>query len=125
EYSGRYIDNVASEVQGVDLDAEADARSVLFMEALRDGAFQFMLSISADLRPNKWYDPVKASLVGLLLQEAPSLPTDTTKPSDYFSALLMEQMQSFVEAFITNMPDTLRKLKTEEDDQRRQLHSRF
>ena len=126
EYSGRYIDNPeGSPLQGVDLTAEAEARSALFMEALKDGAFHFLLSVSQDIRPNKWYDPAKASLVSFLLHEAPVLPSDSAQPSDFFQSLLMEQLQSFIDAFITNMPDTLRKLKVEEDEQRKLLHSRF
>ncbi|OCL14310.1 hypothetical protein AOQ84DRAFT_42231 [Glonium stellatum] len=126
EYSGRYIDNPeSSPLQGVDLTAEAEARSVLFMESLKDGAFHFLLSVSQDIRPNKWYDPAKAGLVSFLLHEASVLPPESIPPSDFFQSLLMEQLQSFVDAFITNMPDTLRKLKVEEDEQRKLRRSRF
>jgi nuclear pore complex protein Nup205 len=37
--------------------------------------------------------------------------------SDYEGAL-MEQLEAFIEAFITNLPDVLRKLRTDEDEQR-------
>ncbi|OCK80455.1 hypothetical protein K432DRAFT_434748 [Lepidopterella palustris CBS 459.81] len=126
EYSGRYIDTFQDPaLKDVDLDKEADERSKLFMEALNDGALHFMLSVSQDIRPNMWYDPVKAGLVSHLLHEAPALPPESIQPSDHFQLLVMEQLQSFIDAFITNMPDTLRKLKTEEDEQRKLLHSRF
>ncbi|KAK5143147.1 hypothetical protein LTR04_001981, partial [Oleoguttula sp. CCFEE 6159] len=126
EYSGRCVDNaIGSPVQGVDVDAEAEERSTLFMNALNDGAFHFTLSVSRDIKPSEWYDPAKLNLVAFLLHEAPSLPADSILPSGYFQDLLMEQNQIFVAAFIANMPDTLRKLKLEEDEQRRNLHSRF
>jgi nuclear pore complex protein Nup205 len=128
EYSGRYIESNANDAtqRGVDPQTEAEERSTQFMDALKDGAFHFMLSISQDIKPTKWYDPAKAGLVSHLLHETLVLPTDISpQPLAFFQTLLMEQMQSFVEAFITNMPDTLRKLKAEEDEQRKLLHSRF
>ncbi|KAF9629489.1 hypothetical protein BFW01_g10692 [Lasiodiplodia theobromae] len=123
EYSGRYVD--PAPLNGVDLDAEAEERSQLFLDSLKDGAFHFMLSVSQDVRPNRWYDPAKARLLSFVLQDAPSLPADSIPISDFFQAVFTEQMQLFVDSFITNMPDTLRKLKVEEDDKRRMIHSRF
>jgi nuclear pore complex protein Nup205 len=38
--------------------------------------------------------------------------------SDFFQTVMMEQLESFVDAFITNMPDILRKLRHDEDEQR-------
>ncbi|KAF2808961.1 uncharacterized protein BDZ99DRAFT_533212 [Mytilinidion resinicola] len=128
EYSGRYIESNADDPvqRAADPRAEAEERSAQFMDALKDGAFHFMLSISQDIKPSKWYDPAKAGLVSHLIHETHILPSDTSpQPLEFFKTLLMEQMQSFVEAFITNMPDTLRKLKSEEDEQRKLLHSRF
>jgi len=124
EYSGWYLDHpVGSPLQGVDLDAEAAARSKLFFEALQDGAFQFTLSVSADSKPNEWYDPARQGLTQFLLYEAPALPSEPIAVSDYFESIIMEQLESFADAFITNMPDTLRRLKVEEDDQRKRLRS--
>ncbi|EOD44331.1 putative nuclear pore complex subunit protein [Neofusicoccum parvum UCRNP2] len=123
EYSGRYVD--PAPLNGVDLDAEAEERSQLFLDSLKDGAFHFMLSVSQDVKPDKWYDPAKARLLSFVLQDAPSLPADSIPISDFFQSVFMEQTQLFVDAFITNMPDTLRKLKVEEDDKRRMIHSRF
>lgn len=123
EYSGRYVD--PAPLDGVDLDAEAEERSQLFLDALKDGALHFILSVSQDIRPNRWYDPAKARLLSFVLQDAPSLAVDSIPLSEFFQSVFTEQMQLFVDAFITNMPDTLRKLKVEEDDKRRILHSRF
>ncbi|KAK8154342.1 nucleoporin Nup186/Nup192/Nup205 [Phyllosticta citrichinensis] len=124
EYSGRYIDPGPLPPR-INLEAEAEQRSQLFLDALKDGAFHFMLATSQDVKPNRWYDPAKARLLSFLLQEAPSLPSDSIPITDYFRSLYAEQMQLYVDAFITNMPDPLRKLKVEEDDKRRQIHSRF
>ena len=124
EYSGWYVDPpMGSPLQDVDLDAEAAARSTLFFEALQDGAFQFSLSVGAESRPNEWYDPARKGLTQFLLFDAPTLPSEPITTSDYFGNLLMEQLESFVDAFISNMPDTLRRLKAEQDDQRKRLRS--
>jgi len=124
EYSGWYVDApVGSPLQDVDLDAEAAARSNLFFDALKDGAFQFTLSIAADSKPNEWYDPARQGLTQFLLFDAPALPSEPILVSDYFATSLMEQLESFVDTFISNMPDTLRRLKAEQDDQRKRLRS--
>ncbi|KAJ9665719.1 hypothetical protein H2201_004203 [Coniosporium apollinis] len=126
EYSGRYIDNpVGSPLQGVDLEAEAEGRSALFLDALKDGAFHFMLSATRDIMPHKWAEPTKAGLMRIILQESFVLPADTVGASDHFHLLVMQQLQAFVVGFITNMPDTLRKLKVDEDDLRRNAMLQF
>ena len=96
-----------------------------FSKALSDGAFHFMLSVASDTRKPDWYDPAKAGLISFLLQDAVSLTPETAKPAEHFQRLFMDQLQQFVDAFITNMPNTLRNLKTEEDKQRRELLARF
>ncbi|KAF2736011.1 hypothetical protein EJ04DRAFT_562782 [Polyplosphaeria fusca] len=126
EYSGRYLDPNHQDVdlQNIDFDAEAVERSGAFMKVLNDGAFHFMLSLSQDVRPIRWYDPLKSNMVSYLLQDTSILSTDSPPPEDFFKALIMQQFQNFADSFITNMPDTLRKLKVEEDDQRRRLLQR-
>ncbi|KAF2744995.1 hypothetical protein M011DRAFT_470011 [Sporormia fimetaria CBS 119925] len=123
EYSGRYVDPNPNDpdLAGVNFEEEANARSEAFLRALDDGAFQFMLSISQDVRPTRWYDPTKTSMISSLLQETLVLPSETPPPQDFFVQLMMQQLRMFVDSFITNMPDTLRRLKVEEDDQRRRL----
>jgi nuclear pore complex protein Nup205 len=127
EYSGRYIDPNTQDpaMRGIDFDGEALARSEVFIKALEDGAFHFMLSFSQDVRPSRWYDPQKTSMLSTLLQDTAVLSADTAQPEDFFKGLIMEQLQTFVDSFITNMPDTLRRLKVEEDDQRRRLQMPF
>lgn len=120
EYSGRYIDNpVGSPLQGVDLETEAEGRSALFFDALKDGAFHFMLSATRDVMPHKWAEPTKAGLMKIILPESFALPADAVGTSDHLQSLIMKELQEFVQAFITNMPDTLRKLRVDEDELRR------
>ncbi|KAI9703133.1 MAG: hypothetical protein M1836_007698 [Candelina mexicana] len=120
EYSGLYLDNpVGSPLQGVDLEMESDERSKLFVEALSDGAFQFMLSLGAHVKPDEWRDPARLGLTQFLLRDSPMMQLDSVACSDHFYQLLMEQLEAFSDAFIANMPDTLRKLKLEEDEQRK------
>ena len=124
EYSGWYFDQpITSPLQGVNLDEEAQARSETFIQALRDGALQCTLSVSSQIRPKEWYDPARTGLINFLLQDSPLLPAEVSMISPHFQDLIMEQFEGFAEAFITNMPDTLRRFKAEEDDQRRKLHS--
>lgn len=127
EYSGRYVDPNPQDpaMQNIDFTQEADTRSDIFLKALNDGAFHFMLSFSQDVRPTHWYDPQKTSMLSTLLQDTAVLSPDSAQPEDFFKTLIMEQVQTFVDCFITNMPDTLRKLKVEEDDQRRRLQLHF
>ncbi|KAF1837783.1 hypothetical protein BDW02DRAFT_627713 [Decorospora gaudefroyi] len=127
EYSGRYVDPDTQDpaMQNIHFEEEAAARADIFLKALDDGAFHFMLSCSQDVRPTRWYDPQKTSMLSTLLQDTPILSPDSAQPDDFFKTLAMEQLQSFVDAFITHMPNTLRRLKVEEDDQRRRLQLHF
>jgi nuclear pore complex protein Nup205 len=98
--------------------AESRERSRLFTEALKDGAFDFMLSLSADVRSVDWPDPARSGLRQWLQRKAPALPQDHVGFSDIFQRALEDELQSFIEAFINNMPDVLRKLRVDEDEQR-------
>ena len=127
EYSGRYMDPNTQDaaLQNINFEDEANTRSDIFLKTLNDGAFHFMLSVSQDVRPTRWYDPQKTSMLSTLLQDTAVLSRESTQPEEFLKVLLMEQLQTFVDSFITNMPDTLRKLKAEEDDQRRRLQLQF
>jgi nuclear pore complex protein Nup205 len=50
------------------------------------------------------------------------LLSDSIPFSGFFQEALMEQLELFIEGFITNLPDVLRKLRLDEDEQR-QLNS--
>lgn len=122
EYSGWFLEApVGSPMQGMDIEAEAEARSKAFLQALKDGAFQCTLSVCSQLKPGDWYDPVRNGLTRYLLKDAPALPREVMYASAYFQELVMEHVEAFVDAFVTNMPDTLRRFKAEEDDQRRRI----
>ncbi|MCJ1247313.1 hypothetical protein MMC30_004527 [Trapelia coarctata] len=124
EYSGWYYEQTpGSPVEGVDLEAEAQSRSEAFYQALHDGAFQCTLAISSQGDHNISYDSVKSDLTRILIGDTPALSSDSTHVSTDFRELLMEQFENFASAFISHMPDTLRKFKVEEDDQRRRLLS--
>lgn len=120
EYSGRFIDSRGL-AQGTDDEKEADARSNAFMDALRDGGFQFLLCTSRDVKDEVWLDPLRSGFTAFLTRDTPTLQADPFTASKFLQDMLMKQLQGFGEAFITNMPDTLRRLKFEEDEQRRRL----
>ena len=124
EYSGWYQEpQDGSPLQGVDLEAEALARSETFLHALRDGALECVLSLCSQVSSVEVPSPARDSLVAFLLRDAPSLQQDQFQTSDWFNLGLMEQLETFADALITNMPDTLRQFKYEEDDQRKRFHS--
>ena len=124
EYSGWYLEQpTGSPVQNVNLYEEAQQRSAAFMQALKDGAFQCTLSICSQITPSEWYDPAKHALIEMLLQDSMPLAQDLTVTASYFQRLLMEQFETFVDAFISNMPDTLRQFKVEEDEQRKNFRT--
>lgn len=137
EYSGWYLDDtLLGGLQGVDLDAgeetyhhtrlristdispEDRQRSKTFFDALRDGAFDFMLSIVADVNVSERSDPSRAALFRWLVRKTPPLAQESVPFSDSFKLCLAIQMEVFVDAFISNLPDVLRKLRIEEDEQR-------
>lgn len=124
EYSGWYLEQpTGSPVQGVDLDAEALARSEAFFRALRDGAFHCTLSVCSKTAPDDWNDQMRNGLTEYLLRDTPTLLYGPATISDHFRDLLMEHLEAFTNAFITNMPDTLRRFRFEEDDQRMRINS--
>ncbi|CRK06229.1 hypothetical protein BN1723_001699, partial [Verticillium longisporum] len=85
EYSGWYLDDgLLGGLQGVDLDAEEDReRSKTFFDALRDGAFDFMLSILADVNSAEQQDPSRAALLKWLARKTPSLVFETVPFSSF------------------------------------------
>lgn len=122
EYSGWYLEqHLGSPVQGADLEAEARSRSEAFLQALTDGAFQCTLSVCSRVYPDDVYDPARNGLTEYLLRDTSPLPTETAGTNGLFRDLLMEQMESFINSFISNMPDTLRQFQTSEDDQRKKI----
>ncbi|MCJ1433284.1 hypothetical protein MMC27_002643 [Xylographa pallens] len=124
EYSGWYFDQpTGSPLQGVDLEAEAQNRSEGFFRALRDGALQCTLSIVSQCQQNDLYNLEKMGLTRSLLGDGPVPSFESATMTTEFQELIDEQFENFTTAFITNMPDTLRRFKIEEDDHRRRILS--
>ncbi|KAI0180056.1 nucleoporin Nup186/Nup192/Nup205 [Hypoxylon sp. FL1284] len=119
EYSGWYMEDAAgSGLPNIDIDEEDKQRSKQFTEALKDGAFDFMLAVVADVMASEWEDAARKSLRQLLRKRTPTLPTEAVTFSVYLQSRLASKFEAFVDAFISNMPDVLRRLKIEEDEQR-------
>ncbi|KAI1324854.1 nucleoporin Nup186/Nup192/Nup205 [Xylariaceae sp. FL0255] len=119
EYSGWYMEDAAgSGLSGVDLGEEDQQRSKHFTEALKDGAFDFMLAVVADARASDWQDPLRQKIRNWAQKRTPALPPDSVPFSPALQERIAVKMDMFVDAFISNMPDVLRKLKIEEDEQR-------
>ncbi|KAK5629673.1 hypothetical protein RRF57_005388 [Xylaria bambusicola] len=119
EYSGWYMEDAAGSVLAdIDLDKEDIQRSKQFTEALKDGAFDFLLTVVLDLKTTEWLDPFQNKMRGWIQKRTPTLPPETVPFSTQLRDRMMSKMEMFVDAFISNMPDVLRKLKIEEDEQR-------
>ncbi|CAH0043313.1 unnamed protein product [Clonostachys solani] len=126
EYSGFYLDDPPESAipPNTNLDEEDRQRSKQFLDSLKDGAFDFLLSLAGDVKPLDWHDPVRAGMHRWLQRKSPNLGLDAIQFSDFFQLCLMTKFEIFVDSFITNLPDVLRKLRVEEDEQRQlsQLH---
>ncbi|KXJ94256.1 nucleoporin Nup186/Nup192/Nup205 [Microdochium bolleyi] len=119
EYSGWYLEDAPGSVlPNVNVDEEDRERSKIFVDALRDGAFDFLLALVADATTSEWQDPARGHLGAWLRSRTPTLPPDTIPFSDFLQNQLKIKLESFVDAFISNMPDVLRRLRSEEDEQR-------
>ncbi|GAP86460.1 putative nuclear pore complex subunit [Rosellinia necatrix] len=119
EYSGWYMEDAAgSSLANVDLDEEDIQRSKQFTEALKDGAFDFLLTVIIDVKTTEWQDHYQNKLRGWAQKRTPALPPDTVPFSSQLQGRAMARMEMFIDAFISNMPDVLRKLKIDEDEQR-------
>lgn len=120
EYNARFSAGASDITQSeADRSNDEEARSKLFFDCLKDKAFHFMLAAASFLRPIVWHDPARKGIIEWLVDDAVVLPTDAPRSSDDFALLVMRELQVFTDAFVTNMPDTLRKLKSEEDEKRR------
>ena len=120
EYSGRFLDPTnAQTLRVADRQKEEEDRTQLFFECVKERAFHFVLAACQFLKPEIWHDPAKVALVRWLMEDTPSVGDDITRPSPDFVALVVKELQSLSDAFVANMPDALRRLKTEEDDRRR------
>jgi len=93
-------------------------RSKQFQEALKDGAFDFLLAVVLDAKITEWQDPWLNRVRAWVQKRTPALPPDTVPFSPQLQGRLNARMETFIDAFISNMPDVLRKLKIEEDELR-------
>ena len=126
EYNSWYFDPPDDAVlQGADTERETQSRDEMLMQALRDGAFQCTLSICSQIKSSDWYSTARIGLIRSLLNDAPVLPFESASISPYFRDMVMDHFETFIYSFIANLPDTLRRFKVEEEDQRRQMLSGF
>ncbi|KAL8824797.1 MAG: hypothetical protein Q9170_008039 [Blastenia crenularia] len=122
EYSGWPLEQrLESASPHVDPDTEAQKRSDAFFQALRDGGFHCTLTLCSQTYPDDGSDPARSGLTQYLLRDTLPLSAEAAGFSPFFRDILMEQVETFVNSFITNMPDTLRQFQSNEDDQRKKI----
>jgi nuclear pore complex protein Nup205 len=103
---------------GRESDEELKSLSAQMKSGLQDHALEFLLAVCSALSVDMWRHPARQEMVDLLLSEAPSFSFDTDQPSNYFREMCMESIEIFSESWISNLPDSIRQLKNEEDNQR-------
>lgn len=86
--------------------------------ALDDGGLEFMLSICTTMINDPLQLIARQELVEMLLDGSNISFHSDEKSSDYFITMMMEAYETFAESWITNMPDSIRRLKTDEDGKR-------
>ncbi|KAJ4304115.1 hypothetical protein N0V88_001725 [Collariella sp. IMI 366227] len=118
EYCGWYLDDTAYDLQNINLDQEDAERTKQFTECLKEDAFDFILAVAADCRAQEWQDPSRLGMRQWLPRKSPTLASDPFPFSHSFQQSLMAHLEGFVDAAIANIPDVLRRLRTEEDEQR-------
>lgn len=101
-----------------DITKEDRQRSKQFSDSLKDGAFDFLMSVAGDVKPQEWHDSVRAGMRKWLQRKSSALPAESIPFSDFFQSCFTSQLEVFIDAFISNLPDVLRKLRVEEDEQR-------
>lgn len=122
EYSGWHAEQfLEPPTRHADPNVEAERSSDAFLQALQDGAFHCTLSLCSQTYPDDGSEPVRSGLTEFLLRDTLPLSTEVTGISLFLRDILMEQVESFINAFITHMPDTLRKFQLDEDDQRKKI----
>jgi nuclear pore complex protein Nup205 len=88
-----------------------------FHEAMKAGAFDFILSVAADVKTPEWQDAGRLGIRHWLQRKSPSL-LEAVQFSDPFQTVLMIHLENLVEGLISNLPDALRRMRSEEDEQR-------
>ncbi|KAI9795691.1 MAG: hypothetical protein M1833_006860 [Piccolia ochrophora] len=120
EYSGRFTD-LTDQARSSQVDStlvHESARSRIFSDALKDGAFDLILCVCFAVGPLAWYNSSEPSLKRWLMKSPSPLLPESVELTAHFQTLLMEQLESFVESFITNMWSTARQLRSEGDHYR-------
>ncbi|CAK7199067.1 hypothetical protein SEUCBS139899_001735 [Sporothrix eucalyptigena] len=118
EYSGWYMDDLDIPLDHIDVDKEDGERSDMFSECLKEGALDFILSVSSDVEVRDWQDPTPSGVQLWIQRNCPPLAPDSVPFSDFFRVTVLEQLENFVDAFISNLPDVIRQLRVDEDEQR-------
>ncbi|KKA29315.1 hypothetical protein TD95_002382 [Thielaviopsis punctulata] len=118
EFGGHFMGTQPEPSEAVRFEAEDKKRTADFMDALKEGAFDFLLSMSSDVRSPEWQDPARSGMRQWLQRRLPALPSDSVAFPESFQMLLMSRIEMFVDGFISNLPDVIRKLRIDEDEQR-------
>ncbi|KAI9801155.1 MAG: hypothetical protein M1825_003429 [Sarcosagium campestre] len=121
EYSERFQDVIdqppSADTHRADVESD-EGRSKIFFSALERGAFDFTLSVCFAIGPVSRHDFSVPSLRRWLQRPQPAFQPDSIVVSDHFRLLLMEHLVAFVDSFIAHMPETVRRLRRDEDRSR-------
>ena len=99
-------------------EADISMLSKQVKSSLEEFALEFLLASCSSLTTDLWRHPARQEMVDLLLNGAPTFTFEGDQPSHYFREMFMESVEAFAESWISSLPDSIRQLKNEEDDQR-------
>lgn len=85
---------------------------------LKEHGLKLLLAVCSSMSASEWRHPARQEMVNFLMRDATDFSFSGEQTSDYFRTMMMQSIESFIEAFIANMPDSIRQLKHEEDDLR-------
>ena len=101
-----------------DHEQQSNACANVVKVSLEDNGLEFLLTVCSSVTRDPWRHPARKEMVALLLTDFPDYALEGDQCSSFFRTMLMEAFEAFAESWITNMPDSIRQLKNDEDDQR-------
>ena len=90
-------------------------------DALKDGAFDFLLAMSADVKKTEWYDAARDGLKMWLVRRPMTgfaISLDAIPFSPFFQDSLMEELETYIDGLVMNLSHFLREVRAREELQR-------
>lgn len=107
---------------GDDLDGRVERSAKLladrFNESLTEHSFDFLLAMVADVQDPAWPDHARTGLRRWLQRQPGPTNGEMTPVSEAFRNVVAGEVEQIVDSIISNLPDDLRGLRTDEEQHR-------